>query len=118
MPGGWQLGGDQVPPVGPIRRAFLDRHEEQVEPERVYVDLYAGAGYNRIQGTRTFLKGSPIIALTVACPFDKYIFCEESSDLLGALKARVDRISPGANVTYIHGNCDSEIDNICAAIPK
>lgn len=86
--------------------------------QRVYVDLYAGAGYSRIQGTRTFLKGSPIIALTVACPFDKYIFCEESSDLLGALKARVDRISPGANVTYIHGNCDSEIDNICAAIPK
>lgn len=42
--------------------------------ERVYLDLYAGAGYSRIQGTGKFLKASPMIALTVAHPFDKYIF--------------------------------------------
>lgn len=41
--------------------------------QRVYVDLYAGAGHSRIQGTKTVLKGSPIIALTVTNPFDKYI---------------------------------------------
>ena len=27
--------------------------------QRVYLDLYAGAGYSRIQGTSTFLKASP-----------------------------------------------------------
>jgi hypothetical protein len=26
---------------------------------RVYIDLYAGAGYNKIQDTETILKGSP-----------------------------------------------------------
>lgn len=66
----------------------------------------------------TFLKGSPIIALTVDCPFDKYIFCEESKELLSALKERVQRMAPAASVAYIHGNCDSEIDKICKEIPK
>ena len=57
------------------------------------------AGYSHIQGTRTFLKGSPMIALTVAHPFDKYIFCEENEELLIALKAPVERIAPQANVS-------------------
>jgi len=85
---------------------------------RVYVDLYAGGGYSRIQGTSRFLKGSPIIALTVTYPFDKYIFCEGREDLLGALKARVQRIAPQANVAYIPGNCAAEIETICEEIPK
>lgn len=86
--------------------------------KRVYIDLYAGAGYSRIRGTRTVLMGSPIIALTVPDPFDKYIFCEESSELMAGLKARVERIAPTANVTFVPQSCDSEIDRICAAIPK
>ena len=45
--------------------------------QRVYIDLYAGAGYARVKGTKKILKGSPILALTVTHPFDKYIFCEE-----------------------------------------
>lgn len=86
--------------------------------QRVYIDLYAGAGYNRIRGTKTILQGSPIIALTIPNPFDKYILCEESPDLLAALKARVERIAPGASVSFVPGSCDSEIDRICAEIPK
>jgi three-Cys-motif partner protein len=86
--------------------------------QRVYIDLYAAAGYSRIQGTSKFLKGSPIIALTVAHPFDKYIFCEEREDLLDALKARVQRIAPQANVAYIAGNCDDEIERVCKEVPK
>ncbi|MFB3825185.1 MAG: three-Cys-motif partner protein TcmP [Bryobacteraceae bacterium] len=86
--------------------------------QRVYIDLYAGAGFSHIEGTRTFLKGSPIIALTVAWPFDKYIFCEEDEQLLMALKVRSTRIAPEANVTYISGNCDAKVDEICGAIPK
>lgn len=86
--------------------------------QRVYLDLYAGAGYNRISGTNTFLKGSPMIALTVANPFDKYIFCEENEQLLGALKVRAQRIAPQANVDYIAGDCDARIGEICGAIPR
>ena len=86
--------------------------------QRVYIDLYAGAGYSRVQGTNKFLKGSPIIALTVQNPFDKYIFCEESADLSIALKARVQRIAPHANVAYILGSCDTEIEKVCSEVPK
>jgi three-Cys-motif partner protein len=86
--------------------------------QRVYIDLYAGGGFSHVQGTRTFLKGSPIIALTVGCPFDKDIFSEENEELLAALRARSRRIAPPANVSYIPGKCDANIDKICGAIPK
>lgn len=86
--------------------------------QRVYVDLYAGAGISRIEGTNTFLKGSPLIALTVPDPFDKYIFCEEDGALLGALKARVQRIAPQANVEYVEESCDSKVEEICGHIPR
>lgn len=86
--------------------------------QRVYIDLYAGAGYSRVQGTSKFLKGSPIIALTVPNPFDKYIFCEENADLSRALKARVQRVAPQADVAHILGRCDTEIEKICREVPK
>jgi three-Cys-motif partner protein len=86
--------------------------------KRVYIDLYAGAGYSRVQGTSTILKGSPMLALTVQHPFDKYIFCEENPDLLAALQTRTRRIAPKADVEYVTGSCDDEIDRICALIPK
>jgi hypothetical protein len=44
--------------------------------KRVYVDLYAGAGINRIRGTQRLVYGSPLIALTVQHPFNKYIFAK------------------------------------------
>jgi three-Cys-motif partner protein len=86
--------------------------------KRVYIDLYAGAGYSRIPGTSTILKGSPILALTVPYPFDKYIFCEENPDLLATLKSRVEKIACHADVSYIQGDCHVEIDRICGLIPK
>ena len=85
---------------------------------RVYIDLYASAGYCRIQGTATVLKGSPVLALQVSTPFTRYIFCEEKTDLLAALELRTKRIAPNADVVYVPGSCDTEIDKICAAIPK
>lgn len=86
--------------------------------QRVYLDLYAGAGYSHIQGTSKFLKASPLIALTVTDPFNKYIFCEEDEELLEALKTRVLRVRPQANVEYILGNCDTQVEKICEQIPK
>lgn len=86
--------------------------------QRVYIDLYAGAGYSRVQGTEVRLKGSPILALSVPDAFDKYIFCEENEDLLAALRQRTLRIAPNADVSFIPGSCDNEIEAICEAIPK
>jgi three-Cys-motif partner protein len=85
---------------------------------RVYIDLYAGAGYSKIQDTETILKGSPLLALSVSAPFDKYIFCEEDDVLLDALKIRCKRMAPTAVIAYIAGSCDAKVEKICSEIPK
>ena len=86
--------------------------------QRVYIDLYAGAGISRIQGTDTYLKGSPVLALAVSCPFDKYIFCEGKPELLEVLKKWSKALALSRGVAFIPGSCDIEIDKLCAAIPK
>jgi three-Cys-motif partner protein len=85
--------------------------------ERVYIELYAGAGFSRIRGTSTIIAGSPLRALTLEDPFDKYIFCEENQENLEALKARVARIAPMAKVAYVLGNCNEHVGAIFDAIP-
>jgi three-Cys-motif partner protein len=85
---------------------------------RVYVDLYAGAGYSRLRNSHRIILGSPLIALTVDDPFDKYIFCEADGECIEALRHRTSKLAPGRDVSYIHGDCNSELDSIIAAIPK
>jgi len=85
---------------------------------RIYLELYAGAGYSRIRGTEKIILGSPLRALYAENAFDKYIFCETIRKNLDALKARVKRHAPGANVSYIEGDCDSRVADILAEIPR
>lgn len=86
-------------------------------PQRTYVDLYAGPGYSRIKGGE-ILKGSPILALSVQDQFDRYILCEENPEYLAALKTRVARDYPFANVEFFAGDCNAQIDEILACIPS
>ncbi len=86
--------------------------------KRVYIDLYCGAGHGCIKGSHTRLMGSPLIALNVEYPFDKYIFCDADPGKLDALRNRVMRDAPTANVTYIEGRCDDKVDEILRAIPR
>lgn len=86
--------------------------------KRVYIDLYAGAGYSRIQGTATILKSSPLLALTVHEPFDTYIFCERDAETMDALKRRAARVAPRAQLEFVPGDCHAQIDAICSFIPK
>jgi three-Cys-motif partner protein len=85
--------------------------------ERVYIELYSGAGYSKIRDTSRTIAGSPIQALTLEHPFDKYIFCEKGQRELTALKARVEKTAPTARVKYILGDCNQRVDEILAAIP-
>jgi three-Cys-motif partner protein len=85
--------------------------------ERVYIELYAGAGYSRVRDTARVIAGSPIQALSLKVPFDKYIFCEEDPERMKALQVRVNRHAPTANVSFIPGDCDANVDKIVAAIP-
>lgn len=84
---------------------------------RVYVDLYAGAGYSRVRGTSKIVPGSPIRALGLEDPFDKYVFCERVSVNLEALKVRVARTG-ASNVAFVSGDCNKRIEDILAEVPR
>lgn len=85
--------------------------------KRVYLELYAGAGYSKIRGTSKIIVGSPLLALRVKHPFDLYIFCEEDSEKLDALKLRVKQTEPTAQVVYVPGDCNKVVGNLLSKIP-
>lgn len=87
-------------------------------PTRVYLDLYAGPGFSRIKGTNHFIAGSPLLALAVSDPFDKYIFCESAPEAMAALKKRVARLFPRKDVRFVPGDCNERIGEVCAEIPQ
>ena len=85
---------------------------------RIYVELYAGAGYSRIRGTSRLILGSPLLALRVKDPFDKYVFCEEEPEKREALQVGVKDIAPKADVAYVAGDCNRRTTEILAEIPR
>lgn len=84
----------------------------------VYIDLFAGAGYAKIKGTNKIRMSSALIALSISHQFNKYIFCEEDERCMNALKKRVEKHFPVANVEFIQGNSNHLIDNIIQKIPR
>jgi three-Cys-motif partner protein len=86
--------------------------------KRVYVDLYAASGHARVKGTSRLVYGSPLLALQVRSPFDKYVFCEESHERIRALEVRAKTLAPHADITVLEGDCNERIEDIIAAIPE
>jgi three-Cys-motif partner protein len=84
---------------------------------RIYVELCAGAGKSRIRGTHRTIPGSPLLALGVTDPFDKYVFCEDNPGNMDALKFRVKHFAPSADVAYVPGDCNQHTEEILSKIP-
>jgi three-Cys-motif partner protein len=84
---------------------------------RVYIDLFSGAGYAKIKNTRRIVRGSPMLAIDIPDPFDKYILCEIDPKWLGALKQRVSLSFPQLNVEYIDGDVNARVTSILRSIP-
>lgn len=57
---------------------------------RVYLDLFAGAGRYRVKPAGRFESGSPLIALGL--PFTHYYFCDLSADVTATLDQRVKKV--------------------------
>ncbi|OLD58679.1 MAG: hypothetical protein AUI33_17360 [Ignavibacteria bacterium 13_1_40CM_2_61_4] len=85
---------------------------------RVYLDLFAGPGHARVRGTTKVVLGSPMIALQLPDRFDRYVFADEYSNALNALKARVARVTPPPSVSFIPGDVNAILDGILEEIPK
>lgn len=86
--------------------------------ERVYVDLYSGPGCCYIEDSKKIVKGSPLLALSVKDPFDKYVFCEKEKENLDALRDRVRRINAERQVKFIDGDCNVKAKEIIDEIPQ
>lgn len=108
---------DKYTLVGLYDRLFSSGMKNKWE-SRVYIDLYSGPGLVKVRDSTKLLWGSPILALGLKDPFDKYIFCEENPEAMSALHDRVRTHFPNANVEFVQGNCDEKIEDVCARIPK
>lgn len=84
---------------------------------RVYIDLYSGSGKAKIRNSEKIVNTSPLLAMKVKDPFDKYIFCDIDKNNIESLKARISSEYNEANVSYIIGDCNEYIDEIIKEIP-
>lgn len=85
--------------------------------QRIYLDLYCGAGKSRIRTNNKTVKSSALLALNVKYPFDKHIFCDIEKENLDELKSRIVQNYSWAEVKFIHGDCNEKIDEILREIP-
>jgi len=85
--------------------------------QRVYIDLFAGAGHSRVEDTDRCLLGTPLLALRVAHTFDWYIFCDQDPHCISALRKRVETMRPTAEVRYIPGNVNRITSHILEEMP-
>lgn len=87
-------------------------------PSRVYIDLCAGSGFSQIEGTTQLYYGSPLLALGVADPFNRYILCERDDESFAALHERVRRLFPDRDVRFVMGQHDEKIKEVAKEIPR
>ncbi|HEX2095200.1 MAG TPA: three-Cys-motif partner protein TcmP [Longimicrobiaceae bacterium] len=84
---------------------------------RVYLDLFAGAGYAYLKGSKRIVPSSALLALQIPDPFDLYIFCEADPKPLAALQARVQRLNPSVPVHFVKGDANESVEAILRLIP-
>jgi three-Cys-motif partner protein len=92
---------------------------KNIIPNRIYVDLFSGAGYAKIKDTSRIIYTSALIALSLPDPFTKYVFSEFDEEKMAALKARVKRHFPEKydQVEFITGDSNQNINEIKRHIP-
>jgi three-Cys-motif partner protein len=85
---------------------------------RVYIDLFAGAGYAPIKGKNKILKSSALIALSIPTPFTRYIFCEFDAEKIEALRSRVKRDHSDKDVVFIPGDSNQNVTRVIDEVKK
>jgi three-Cys-motif partner protein len=85
---------------------------------RIYIDLFAGAGKARIEGSKKIIPGSPLLALNIDYPFDRYLFCDKDPKNIEALNKRVKSYFPDRDCTFIVGDSNDHVEDIIKAIPR
>lgn len=84
---------------------------------RVYIDLFAAAGRSRVRDTEKIILSSALLALEIPHQFDRYIFCEEKTEVIDALRKRMSLKYPTVDVRYIEGDVNHHVDSVIDAMP-
>lgn len=82
-----------------------------------YVDLFSGPGRARFEDGTT-VDTSPLIALSVRHPFDRYVYCDLNPTNTEALRVRVEGRFPGSAITYIVDDANQAIDLVLDALRR
>jgi len=80
-----------------------------------YIDLFAGAGIERLKDSKELDWGSAMIAAQAPRRFDGLHLCEKDERKYSALSFRVAKIRPDAQV--LHGDANKKINEILHPIP-
>lgn len=81
-----------------------------------YIDLFAGAGIERIRDSQELRWGSPMIAANAPKPFDKIHLCELDPKKFQALEKRVTCIRPDSQI--LKGDANEKVHDIAKEIPQ
>ena len=81
-----------------------------------YIDLFAGAGIEKLRRSHELAWGSPMIAVHAPKPFDKLHLCELDPQRREALEQRVRVIRPDTQI--LKGDANKEINRIASEIPQ
>jgi three-Cys-motif partner protein len=87
-------------------------------PHRNYLDLFSGPGYSRVRDTNRVVLGSPMIALSLPDRFDSYVFADENTESLDALRTRVSRLGLSVTPTYIPGDANEKVGRVLEVISQ
>jgi three-Cys-motif partner protein len=81
-----------------------------------YIDLFAGAGIEKLKGSEELHWGSPMIAAKAPKSFTRLHLCELNLQKYEALEKRVGKIRPDSQI--LNGDANNEIHSIAKEIPQ
>lgn len=80
-----------------------------------YIDLFAGAGIERLKTSKKLDWGSPLIAAQVRYQFTRLHLCERDKEKFNALQSRIKRYRPDTQL--LNGDSNKKIYDILEEIP-
>jgi three-Cys-motif partner protein len=81
-----------------------------------YIDLFAGAGIERLRESKNLEWGSPMLAAHTPFPFTQLHLCEKNKRKYEALTSRVNHVRPDSQI--LKGDANEKIDEIVRAVPR
>jgi three-Cys-motif partner protein len=103
-------------------RRYLDAFTESMKGKQWsslhYIDLFAGAGLERLRDSGELEWGSPLIAAQVPHPFARLHLCELNREKYEALSQRLTRFSLPHPPQVLFGDANIRVGEVVAAIPQ